>query len=212
MPRFAVAATAKALLVLAGLCSLQVAGAVTPAMTRAEFVEARDTINTRHDKALAHCKTEGGAAQPRCKLQADGRRRIDLAVLEARYHPSANNSYKAVAADVEMRYTLAQDTCKTKHAGSDKEAKAALKECNDKAKTERFSGLRDAHQHAAGQASVATPPKSEAERQREADLDTAIRKCDSLLGDANLQCMRALSPEARQRAAERASGGPARKD
>lgn len=211
MPGFA-ATAGKALLVLTGLCSLQAAGAVTPAMTREAFVDARDSINARHDKALAQCKKQAGTEQPRCKLQADGRHRIDLAVLEARYHPSANNNYKAVAADVEMRYTLAQDTCKSQHAGSDKETKAALKTCNDKAKSERFSGLRDAHQQAAGQASVGTPPKSEAERQREADLDTAIRKCDSLLGDANLQCMRALSPEARQRAAERASGGPARKD
>ena len=114
-------------------------------------------------------------------------------------------------AEVDLAYALALDQCKKQHIGVDKESKAALKSCSDKAKGKRVAGEQAAHQQAALQASVGAPPKSEAERQREADLDTAIRKCDSLLGDANLQCMNALSPQARQRAADR-SNGAARQD
>ena len=180
-------------------------------MSREAYAAAKDAIAERHSKALAHCKTVDGGAQSRCRMQADGREKIDLATLEVRWHPSANNNFKASMAEVDLAYALAMDQCKKQHTGSDKESKAALKSCSDKAKGKRVAGEQAAHQQAALQASVGAPPKSEAERQREADLDTAIRKCDSLLGDANLQCMNALSPQARQRAADRSSGA-ARQD
>ena len=184
------------------------AGAAPQAMTREAYHAAQGTIAAHADKALAHCKTVALGAQSRCHIAAAGQKKIALAALEADYHPSANNSFKAMAAQVDLRYELAHHQCNAEHGGLDKEARAALKTCVQQAKAERTQGLQAAHQHAASQASVGAPPKSEAERKREADLDTAIRKCDSLLGEANLQCMGALPLEARQRAAERASGSP----
>ena len=182
------------------------AGAAPQALLREAYSAERDKIEAHSDKALAQCKKTGDGSESRCQLEASGQRKIALAALEARLHPSANNSFKAKAAEVELHYDLAQAQCKKEHTGADKETRAVLKACHDKAKAERAKRLNAAQQVAAGQASVGPPPKSEAERQREADLDTAIRKCDSLLGDANLQCMRDLPPAARQRAADRASG------
>lgn len=198
-------------LAVGAACGVGPVHAAEQRMSRQAYAAAKDAINERHDRALAHCKTVDGGAQSRCRMQADGRRKIDLATLEVRWHPSANNSFKASMAEVDLAYALAMDQCKKQHTGSDKEARAALKSCSDKSKGKRVAGEQAAHQQAALQASVGAPPKSEAERQREADLDTAIRKCDSLLGDANLQCMNALSPQARQRAADRSSGA-SRKD
>ena len=192
--------------VLAAMALVSMASAASQGLTRDAYNAERDKITAQSDKALAQCKRTADGSENRCQVEAHGQRKIDLAALEARLHPSANNSFKAKAAEVELHYDLAQLRCKKEHVGLDKETRAALKSCGDKAKTERTKRLSAAQQVAAGQASVGAPPKSEAERQREADLDTAIRKCDSLLGDANLQCMRDLSPAARQRAADRASG------
>lgn len=195
-----------ALGLLSALALTSAVAAAPQGMARDAYSAERDKIIAHSDKALAQCKKAADSAQSRCQIEANGQRKIALAALEARLHPSANNSFKAKATEVELHYELAQAHCKTKHSGADKEARAALKKCGDEAKAERAKRLNTAQQNAAGLASVGAPPKSEAERQREADLDTAIRKCDSLLGDANLQCMRELSPEARQRAADRASG------
>ena len=194
------------LVCLWGISTATAVWAVAPAMTRADYVAARDKVQSRTDKALTHCKTLADAKQRRCILQAEGEQKIDVAALVARHHPSANNRFKALAAEVDLGYALDVDHCKSSNAGWDKDAKAALHTCLTKAKQQRAEGMLNAHQQAASHASVGTPPKSEAEMQRDADLDTAIRKCDSLLGDANLQCMSALSPEAQQRAADRANG------
>lgn len=182
------------------------AGAASQGISRDAYNAERDKIAVQSDQALAQCKRTVDGTESRCQIAANGQRKMALAELEARLHPSANNSFKAKAAEVELQYDLAQAQCKKEHVGADKENRAALKACHDKAKAERAKRLNGALQTVAGQASVSAPPKSEAERQREADLDTAIRKCDSLLGDANLQCMRDLPPAARQRAADRASG------
>lgn len=177
------------------------------------YQQASVQLDDRAAQALAHCKSmaAGSVAQRRCRLEAQSQHVVDKTALQARRHPSGNNHFKSLAAQVEQRYVLAVEACKASHAGIDKDSKAAQQICLDQAKKKRAAGIQDAHQQAASEASVATPPKSEAERQREADLDTAIRKCDSLLGDANVQCMRSLSPEARLRAASRGSGAPAAK-
>lgn len=192
--------------VLTGLMLAGSAWAVPQSLTREAYHAAREKIDAQSEQALDQCKKTADGTQSRCQIEVAGKRKIALAALEARLHPSANNSFKAKIAEVDLHHDLAQQRCKTQHAGADKEARVALKACTDQAKADRAKGLNAAHQHAAGQASVDAPPKSEAERQREADLDTAIRKCDSLLGDANLQCIREMSPEARQRAADRANG------
>ena len=195
---------------LALLCATALVHAkpVEPVMDRAAYTDARDKIEARSDQAASQCKKAEGpeGVRRRCQIRVEGHRKIDLAALLARYHPSANNSFKALAAEVDLQYALDTDRCKATHVGHDRDTRLALKTCLDEAKQARAQGTTEAHQQAARLASVGTPPKSEAERQREADLDTAIRKCDSLLGDANLQCVNALSPEARQRAADRASG------
>ena len=174
------------------------------------YREAVAQLDAGAEKALAHCKSlaVGSGAQRRCTVEADTQHAVDAAVLQARRHPSGNNRFKALAAQVNRDYALAVEDCKTRHAGNDKDSKSAQQACLHEAKQKRASGIQDAHQQAASEVSIFTPPKSEAERQREADLDTAIRKCDSLLGDANVQCVRGLSPEARLRAISRGSGAP----
>lgn len=191
---------------LSALLLASAAQAAPVTLTRQAYQAEREKIEQRSEKALAQCKQAGHGSQSTCQVEAHAARKTALATLEARLHPSANNSFKAKAAELEGRYELAQLGCKNKHAGTDKDTHAALKACLDKAKAQRTLALNAAQQHAAGQALVGPPPKSQAQRQREADLDTAIRRCDSLLGDANLQCMRELSPEARQRAADRVNG------
>jgi hypothetical protein len=172
------------------------------------YRQAVDQLDARTEKTLAHCKSgaAGPAAQRRCALEAESQHEVDAAELQARRHPSGNNRFKALAAQIERDHVLAVDACKSRHAGSDKDSKSAQQACLREARQKRASGIQDAHQQAASEVSIATPPKSQAERQREADLDTAIRKCDSLLGDANVQCVRGLSPEARMRAISRGSG------
>lgn len=175
------------------------------------YQQATEQIDARTDQALAHCKTlsAGSAVQRRCRLEAESLQTVDKSALQAQRHPSGNNRFKAMAAQVDRAYVLAVEACKARHAGIDKDSKAAQQTCLTQARQKRAAGIQDAHEQAASDVSIATPPKSQAERQREADLDTAIRKCDSLLGDANVQCMRGLSPEARMRAASRGSGTPA---
>ncbi|MEJ5152682.1 hypothetical protein [Comamonas sp. MYb396] len=172
------------------------------------YREAVAQLDARAEKALAHCKrlAAGSAAQRRCTVEADSQHAVDAAQLQAQRHPSGNNRFKALAAQVDRRHALAVEDCKTRYAGNDKDSKSAQQDCLREAKQKRAAGIQDAHQQAASEVSIFTPPKSEAERQREADLDTAIRKCDSLLGDANVQCVRGLSPEARLRAISRGSG------
>lgn len=174
------------------------------------YRDAVAKLDAHAEKALADCKrlAAGSGAQRRCTVEADTQHAVDAAELQARRHPSGNNRFKAMAAQVDRHYALAVEACKSDHAGSDKDSKAAQQDCLRQAKQLRAGGIQRAHQQAASEASIATPPKSEAERQREADLDTAIRKCDSLLGDANVQCVRGLSPEARLRAISRGSGAP----
>lgn len=174
------------------------------------YREAVAQLDAQADRALAHCKQLAGGpnAQRRCLLEAETQHQVDAAALQARRHPSGNNHFKALAAQVERRHALAAEDCKSRHAGNDKDSKSAQQACLREAKQKRAASIQDAHQQAASEVSIFTPPKSQAERQREADLDTAIRKCDSLLGDANVQCVRGLSPEARLRALSRGSGAP----
>ena len=190
--------------------SVAVLPLLAAAMDDDAYREAVAQLDARADKALAHCKrlATGSAAQRRCTAEAQTQHEVDAAQLQARRHPSGNNRFKALAAQVNRRYALAVEDCKTGHAGNDKDSKSAQQECLRGAKQQRAAGIQEAHQQAASEVSIYTPPKSEAERQREADLDTAIRKCDSLLGDANVQCVRGLSPEARLRAISRGSGVP----
>ncbi|MDR2329094.1 MAG: hypothetical protein LBE58_05830 [Comamonas sp.] len=174
------------------------------------YRDAVAQLDARAEKALDHCKSlaAGSGAQRRCTVEAETQHAVDAAALQARRHSSGNNRFKALAAQVERHHALAVEDCKSRHAGNDKDSKSAQQECLREAKQKRAAGIQDAHQQAASEVSIFTPPKSQAERQREADLDTAIRKCDSLLGDANVQCVRSLSPEARLRAISRGSGAP----
>ena len=133
---------------LGAACSMGLVHAAEQRMSREAYAAAKDAMAERHSKALAHCKTVDGGAQSRCRMQADGRRKIDLASLELRWHPSANNSFKASMAEVDLAYALAMDQCKKQHTGSDKESKAALKSCSDKAKGNRVAGEQAAHQQA----------------------------------------------------------------
>lgn len=197
--------------VLGAAAVLPLCAAVSAQMADDAYQQAAAQLDETAEQALADCKrlAAGSGTQRRCTLEAESQHAVDQAALQAQRHPSGNNRFKALAAQVERRYVLAVEACKTKHAGIDKDSKAAQHSCLNQAKQKRAAGIQDAHQQAASEVSIVTPPKSQAERQREADLDTAIRKCDSLLGDANVQCMRGLSPEARLRAASRGSGGPA---
>lgn len=173
-------------------------------MSPDEYQRAASRIDQRYTQALAACNQRTDDEKAYCRHHAKGEQAAAQLALEARYHPGGNNSYKAYAAQVELRYEQALRNCKQHQGkGDDKEAQASYERCAAAAQAERRGGLQDARQAAARQAAIATPPKSEAERKREADLDTAIRKCDSLLGDDNLRCMRALPAEARRRAAER---------
>ena len=144
---------------LGAVCSVgPVQAAEQQRLSREAYAAAKDTIAERHDKALAHCNTGDGGAQSRCRMQADGRVKIDLATLEVRWHPSANNNFKASMAEVDLAYALALDQCKKQHIGVDKESKAALKSCSDKAKGKQAGehlGLLHGCEHHGGGVDVA---------------------------------------------------------
>lgn len=170
------------------------------AMGREQYRDELSKLDARAAQVLARCTDKAGSARALCRMQAQGQQKIDHSALEARYHPSGNNNFKAQAAKVELAYDTAMVHCKAEAAGvrkDDKKAQAAAQECRDQAKAQRNLGIKEAQELAARNASLATPPKSAVERARDAAIETAARKCDSQLGEANLQCVKALPPEAR---------------
>ena len=121
------------------------------------YRDAVAQLDARAEKALDHCKSlaAGSGAQRRCTVEADTQHAVDAAELQARRHPSGNNRFKAMAAQVDRHYALAVEACKTDHAGSDKDSKAAQQDCLRQAKQLRAGGIQRAHQQAASEASIA---------------------------------------------------------
>ncbi|GAB2480419.1 MAG: hypothetical protein ACN6O3_16810 [Comamonas sp.] len=176
------------------------AGAVAfmaDAPTRAE----RERIAAQLEQALQRCRALPEAQAHRCRLQAEGQQKIDVAALDARHHPSGNNRYKADAARVDLDYELALLQCRqqAEAPGKHPERAKALAQCKEQARARHQRALHEAQKQAAQSASLAEPPKGRAVREREEAPETALRKCDSLLGEANLQCMRELPPEVAKR-------------
>lgn len=163
------------------------------ASTRAE----RKHIAAQHELALQRCQALQDAPAHLCRLQAEGQQKIAVAALEARHHPSANNRYKAAAAQADLDHELAVVRCKqqAQAPGKHPERAQVLAQCKEQARTRHRSALYEAQKEAAQSASLAEPPKGRVAREREEAPETALRKCDSLFGEANLQCMRELPPE-----------------
>jgi len=184
------------LAVLLALAAVAVA-MMADAPTRAE----RKRIDAQLTQALQRCQALAEAPAHLCRLQAEGQRKIAVAELDARHHPSANNRYQAAAARADLDYELALLRCKqqAEAAGRHPERAKALAQCKEQAGALHRCALHQAQKEAAQSASLAEPPKGRVQREREEAPETALRKCDSLFGEANLQCMRKLPPEVARR-------------
>ena len=185
-----------------GLAVLLVLAATAVALmadapTRAE----RQRVETQLQGALQRCETLAPEPAHLCRRQAEGQRTVAVAMLDARHHPSANNRYKAAAAQAALDFDLAVLRCQQQAEAPGKHLERAkqLAQCKEQARVLHRRALYQAQKDAAQSVSLAEPPKGRVLREREEAPETALRKCDSLFGEANLQCMRELPPEVARR-------------
>ena len=176
------------------------AGAMATGMSKDDYKSAKDSIAAEFKPVRSGCDSFSANAKDVCMAEANGKEKVARAVLEAKYKPSKDASYKVRVAKAEADYAVAKEQCDDK-AGNVKdvcikEAKAA--ETAAKADAKAQMKTADANQKAAETSAAARNKANEksadarkdaASDKRDADYAVAKEKCDAFAGDAKSNCI-----------------------
>ena len=156
------------------------ASAGAQAMTKSEYQAGKDGIHAEAKTAKkSACDPLGGNARDICTAQADGREKVALADLEARYKPSAKTRYELRAAKADAEYAVAKERCDDS-AGNVKDV------CVKQAKAAHVSAKADAK----AQEKIVDARKDATVDKRDAEYAVAKEKCDALSGNTKETCVK----------------------
>jgi hypothetical protein len=159
-----------------------------PVMSKDEVKAQKMRIEEQYDQAQARCKRVQGPARELCNEQARGERDVQVAELQMRMEPTADNDQKVRLARAEATYSQALVKCKD----FDSQAKRV---CRQDAKT----SFEDAKAEAKLQKDVvAQTLRSEntvrertaaADRATEAQFTQARQRCEMLPAEGRQNCL-----------------------
>jgi len=106
-------------------------------MTRQDYADARQVMDSQTRSALAQCRPLEGAAKTLCRATANADERIRRAELEARYRGTVESESEVRLAKVRAAFDVARARCNERMG----EARSV---CLTSARTERARALADA--------------------------------------------------------------------
>ena len=162
------------------------------AMDKAGFNAAKVQASADYKAQYKHCKTLDANARNVCMKEAQGRKKIALADLQARLAPSNNADYQAIVVRADVAYAVNQEKCNERPG-------QARKVCKKDAKALHVRALEDANiarletqmanTPAARDAAVAAARKKAAVERRALDYEVARERCKAVADDARPQCL-----------------------
>ncbi|MEO7108084.1 MAG: hypothetical protein ABIZ09_17040 [Rhodoferax sp.] len=169
-------------------------------MTKAEFKNAKEKIETEYKAALVPCDALAGNPKKICVTEAKGNKKVAMANLDASNEPSVKAQRKASDAKAEATYDLAHQKCQDQAGNAKdvciKEAKAAdvaakadakammkTKEANADARTTINKAATKASDKASDARNEAAVDKTDAQYKVEKE------KCDTMAGAAKDNCL-----------------------
>ena len=154
------------------------------AMDRAGFNAAKVQASADYKAQYKHCKTLDANARNVCMKEAQGRKKIALADLQARLAPSNNADYQATVVRADVAYAVNQEKCNERPG-------QARKVCKKDAKALHVRALETqmANTPAARDAAVAAARKKAAVERRALDYEVARERCKAVADDARPQCL-----------------------
>lgn len=189
-----------AMAVAAGLAFSFSAMAQTSSLSKQEYKDGLERIESEHSSDKKACQPLSGNASDICMAEANGKEKVSRANLEARDKNTGAAHYDARLAVIDANYSVARERCDDR-AGNNKdvcmkEAKAAEISAKADAKAQRKSNkaYRDANDKSTGARQEASEKSADARHdaavdKRDARYAVAKEKCDVLAGDVQAKCI-----------------------
>lgn len=156
----------------------------------AQYKTAQESISARHDSDQAACKSMAGNANDVCMAEADGRKSVATAKLEATRGNSQQHRQDLRIAEANAAFAIANEKCDDLAGNAQdvcrKEAKSAAVAA--KSDAERVKTTAAANTTASDASSEAG--KKAASEKRDAAYAVAKEKCGSLADDAKSVCIK----------------------
>ncbi|HLX80654.1 MAG TPA: hypothetical protein VKS43_08730 [Burkholderiales bacterium] len=165
------------------------AGALAQSMSKDQYQSGKDDIAATYKAAAAACGSFAANAKDICQAEADGKRSVAKADLEARYKPSVDASYNVRVARADADYSVAREKCDDK-AGNVKDVCVKEAKANSiaaKADAKAWMKTANADQAATDKGNAAR--KDATSDKRDADYAVAREKCDAFAGNVKDNCV-----------------------
>ena len=165
------------------------AGAMAQGMSKADYQAGKDRISADYKSARGACTSFSGNAKDIWVADAEGKKNVAKADLEASYKPGVKTKYDARVARAEADYAVAKEKCDDL-AGNPKDV------CVKEAKAAQVAAKADAKAQMKTVEANATAGEKGADARKDARADkadaeyaVAKEKCDALAGGAKDQCL-----------------------
>lgn len=114
--------------------------AMAQTMSKEERLTSRNKISSDYKQEKTDCERMSGTPKNICMAEANGKEKVQLSELDARYTPSTQTLYQVSIAKAEVRYEISKERC-TDMTGSSrdtciKEAKAVEIDAKAEAKAQ----------------------------------------------------------------------------
>jgi hypothetical protein len=189
-----------AMAVAAGLAFSFGAMAQTLPLSKQEYKDGLERIESEHRSDKKACKALSGNASDICMAEANGKKKVSKANLEARDKNTRKAHYGARVAGIEADYSVARERCDDR-AGNNKdvcmkEAKSAkiAAKADAKAQMKSNKAYRNANDKSTEARQEAREKSADARHdaavdKRDARYAVAKERCDALAGDVQAKCI-----------------------
>jgi hypothetical protein len=162
--------------------------AADPVMSKDEIKANLVRIEEQYDHAQTRCRRVQGHARELCNEHARGERDIEVAELELRAHPTADNDQKLRVARAEAAYSTSLVKCKDMDGQARVVCRDDARRTFNDAKAEAKLQREVADQTLRADNSV-RERTAEAERVAQAQFNAARERCEMLPGEGRAACI-----------------------
>jgi len=166
------------------LCMLIAMPLQAQTITKADFKLQKDNISKTHDAEKAKCKTLMGNKRDVCIAEADAKKNIAQAELEAAYKDTGKERIAAAKVRAKADFEVAKERC-------DDQKGDAKSLCVTQAEATRDRTLADIEARKEtyeARKEIGEARKEAQEKKLDASFEAEMKKCDSLAGDAKDAC------------------------
>jgi hypothetical protein len=158
-----------------------------PLLSKDEMKATLVRIEEQYDHAQARCKRVQGQARALCNEQARGERDIQVAELDFRNEPTADNDQKVRLAKAEATYSKALVECKEMDGQARDVCRSEAKRSYADAKSEAKLQRQVAEQTLRSENTV-RERTAESDRVAQAQYAAARQRCEALPPEGRLNC------------------------